>query len=100
MRTSDEHRRPEKTQTTSPQCLATEIMAWQVRADLIRSSRLRSEKNSSLGRDFFLDFFLYRTLQDFTVGDDSGVLSAPALQTPRVLNASRVICCLFCFALS
>src|SRR5215467_51183 len=38
------------------------------------------------------NFTSNRTLQDFTVGDDSGVLSAPALQTPRVPNASRAIC--------
>jgi len=64
LQTSDENRWPEKTQTTGPPCPATEIMARQVRTDLVRSSGLRSKKNSSLGGGFSLDFFLYRTNQE------------------------------------
>jgi hypothetical protein len=43
----------EKTQNAGPQRAATERMARQVRTDLVRSSGLRSKKNSSLRRGFF-----------------------------------------------
>jgi hypothetical protein len=65
----------EKTQTAGPQCTPTEHMVRQVKTHLVRSSGLRSEKNSSRRGVVFLDFYLYRTSQERAVKFKDGFQS-------------------------
>src|SRR5262252_9046913 len=49
-------------------------MAREIRTDPAQSTGLRSKKNCGHGRDFFLDFYLYRTSQAKMDTHESGAV--------------------------
>src|SRR6516162_6870567 len=73
------------------------------RTDPAQSSGLRSKKNCGRGRDFFLDFYFYRTYQGFSLKVDAiiplvrsfksaGLFDVTVLPFPPTLSQQQVQC--------